>query len=96
MIILELQLMKLIDNFIEACKNASAKYEEFKSTLCDIHDFNKKLCSNKLKSRKSQNKGSSNAKETVKKMKVLKKSLKNSKNVEKYLQKKFYSCKNII
>ena len=47
--------------FIEARKNASAKHEEFKATLSDIHVINKKLGSNKPKRRKSDNKGSSGA-----------------------------------
>ena len=47
--------------FIEARKNASAKHEEFKAILSDIHVINKKLGSNKPKRRKSDNKGSSGA-----------------------------------
>ena len=45
--------------FIEARKNASAKHEEFKVILSDIHVINKKLGSNKPKKRKSDNKGGS-------------------------------------
>ena len=45
--------------FIEARKNASAKHEEFKAILSDIHVINKKLGSNKPKKRKNDNKGSS-------------------------------------
>ena len=46
-------------NFVEARRNASAKHEEFKAILSDIHVINKKLGSNKPKRRKSDNKGSS-------------------------------------
>ena len=46
--------------FIEARKNASAKHEEFKSILSDIHVINKKLGSNRpRKRRSSSNKSSS-------------------------------------
>ena len=47
--------------FIEARNNASAKHEEFKAILSDIHVINKKLGSNKPKRRKSDNKSSSGA-----------------------------------
>ena len=47
--------------FIEARKNASAKHEEFKVILSDIHVINKKLGSNKPKRRKSDNKSSGGA-----------------------------------
>ncbi len=57
----ELQLMKLTKKkFIEARKNASAKHEEFKSILSDIHVINKKLGSNRPRKRRSaSNKSSS-------------------------------------
>lgn len=45
--------------FIEARKNASAKHEEFKSVLSDIHVINKKLGTNKPRRRKSDSKSSS-------------------------------------
>ena len=44
--------------FIEARKNASAKHEEFKVTLSDIHVINKKLGTSKPRKRKSDNKPS--------------------------------------
>ena len=46
-------------NFVEARRNASAKHEEFKEILSEIHIINKKLGSNKPKRRKSDNKQSS-------------------------------------
>ena len=44
--------------FIEARKNASAKHEEFKVTLSDIHVINKKLGTSKPRKRKADNKPS--------------------------------------
>ena len=47
-------------NFIQARKNASAKHEDFKMVLSEIHVINKKLGrNNKPKRQKSNNKGSS-------------------------------------
>lgn len=45
--------------FIEARKNASAKHEEFKAVLSDIHVINKKLGNNRPRRRKSDNKSGS-------------------------------------
>ena len=45
--------------FIEARKNASAKHEEFKSVLADIHVINKKLGSSRPRKRKTDKKSSS-------------------------------------
>ena len=45
--------------FIEARKNASAKHEEFKAVLSDIHVINKKLGSSRPRKRKSDKKSSS-------------------------------------
>ncbi len=45
--------------FIEARKNASAKHEEFKAVLSDIHVINKKLGNNRSRRRKSDNKSGS-------------------------------------
>ena len=44
--------------FSEARKNSSAKHEEFKVTLSDIHVINKKLGTSKPRKRKSDNKPS--------------------------------------
>ena len=48
-------------NFIEARKNASAKHEEFKKVLSDIHVINKKLGTQKPRRRKSDKKSNSGA-----------------------------------
>ena len=45
--------------FIEARKNASAKHEEFKAILSDIHVINKKLDTNRPKKRRTETKPSS-------------------------------------
>ena len=71
--------------FIQARKNASAKHEEFKMILSEIHVINKKLGSNKNRKRRSDKSGGSSN---------------NKKNREEkernYLPKSFYSCKNTI
>ena len=56
--------------FIEARKNASAKHEEFKVVLSDIHVINKKLGSNRSRRKKSDKQSSSGNKNREEKEKA--------------------------
>ena len=56
--------------FIEARRNASAKHEEFKAVLSDIHVINKKLGNRRSKKRKSDKQSSGSNKNREEKEKA--------------------------
>ena len=94
--------------FIQARKSASAKHEDFKMVLSEIHVINKALGSNRSRKRKSNKSESSHAKGSreekeapmlkvaVKRKKKQKLSLINSKTVRNYLLKSYCSYKSMI